>query len=192
MDWQRVIDHYNTTHRPGNKAQIAWFKGQPSLENALLKAARAEDDRGKRYRHQNKVWRTAITEARHRLLDAADQVRECKSFHQLWLLLYQLLKPTDGLVKPVKGLGDLYIYDTALRLGSYLGFMPEKVYLHAGTLEGAKRFGFVSGSRAWLELDDLPEELQQLPPYEVEDVLCIYKDKHVHGGGCLPQKKYRC
>lgn len=192
MDWQRVIRDYIINHRPGNKAQLAWFKGQPSFEDALLKAAKAEDDRGKRYRHQNKVWRTAITEAQCRLPSAANQVRECKSFHELWLLLYQLLKPTEGPIKPVKGLGDLYIYDTALRLGAYLCLTPDKVYLHAGTLEGAKRFGFIASSKAWLEVNELPEDLQKLPPHELEDVLCIYKDKRVRVGGCLPQKKFQC
>jgi hypothetical protein len=192
MDWPEIIRDYNLNHRPGNKDQLAWFRGQPSLEDALLKAAKAEDERGKRYRHQNNVWRTAIPEAQHRLLHAADQLQECKSFHELWLLLYMLLKPVDGSTNPVKGLGHLYIYDTALRLGSYLGFAPEKIYLHAGTLEGAKKFGFISGSKAWLELDDLPEDLQNLPANEVEDILCIYKDMNVRAGGCVRRKKFQC
>lgn len=160
MAWQEIISDYYQNHRRGNRDQLTWFREQPSFEDAMLKAAKAEDARGKRYPHQNKVWKTAIPEAQRRLLDAADQLQGCKSFHELWLLLYTLLKPTTGPTKPVKGLGHLYIYDTALRLGSYLGLAPEKIYLHAGTLEGAKKFGFISGSKSWLELDELPEELQ--------------------------------
>lgn len=192
MDWQEIIHDYNLKHRRGNKDQLAWFRGQPSFKDALLMAAKAEDERGKRYRHQNKVWKTAIPEAQYRLLNAADKLQECKSFHELWLLLYVLLKPANGPAKPVKGLGHLYIYDTALRLGSYLGFAPEKVYLHAGTLEGAKKFGFISGSKTWLELDELPEDLQKITANEVEDVLCIYKDINIRAGGCLPRKNFHC
>ena len=52
--------------------------------------------------------------------------------------------------------------------------MPEKVYLHADTRAGAKALG-ISGKEKSIEPNRLPAEFQELEPYEIEDVLCIFK-----------------
>jgi len=72
----------------------------------------------------------------------------------------------------VDGIGPLYIYDLALRLGASLGFKPTKVYLHAGTARGAKAFG-IKGATA--SPTQFPEALDELEPYEIENFLCIYE-----------------
>ena len=74
----------------------------------------------------------------------------------------------------VGGLGELYVYDTALRIGAKLNLLPNKVYLHAGTRSGAEALGF-DGKATVLNVSDLPRELQKLEPHEIEDVLCIFK-----------------
>jgi hypothetical protein len=78
-------------------------------------------------------------------------------------------------VRPVRGIGELYIYDTALRLGAHLRLLPDDVYLHAGTRRGAKALGLDHRSDS-IPPRQLPPALQRLRPHEVEDVLCIYKD----------------
>jgi hypothetical protein len=75
----------------------------------------------------------------------------------------------------VRGIGELYEYDTALRIGSYLRKLPKRVYLHAGTRVGAKALGFDPKLRS-LNPRALPLPLRELKPHELEDVLCIYKD----------------
>lgn len=82
----------------------------------------------------------------------------------------------ERLVGRTRGIGELYVYDTALRIGAWLELFPGKVYLHAGTRWGARALGFDPKARA-LEVSELPQELQQLEPYEIEDLLCIFKDK---------------
>jgi hypothetical protein len=37
----------------------------------------------------------------------------------------------------IHGLGELYVYDTSLRIGAKLNLFPDRVYLHAGTRLGA-------------------------------------------------------
>ncbi len=69
----------------------------------------------------------------------------------------------------------LTVYDTAHRIGRYLGVEPNRVYLHAGTMEGAKALGF-KGNRSFLMRRQLPKEFRTPKPYEIEDCLCIYKD----------------
>jgi hypothetical protein len=71
-------------------------------------------------------------------------------------------------------LGELYVYDTSLRIGAYMGIWPQKVYLHAGTRKGAKALGFPSTARS-IDPLAMPIEMSQLEPREMEDFLCIYK-----------------
>ena len=48
--------------------------------------------------------------------------------------------------------GKLAVYDTACRLGVYLGLGPEVVYLHAGTTKGAKALS-LDTNRGYLEIE---------------------------------------
>lgn len=170
MNFKTIVGHYIATYRALKQAELDWFRRQPSLEAAINMATRAENERGSRYSHQYRITQKAIQEANRLLLENHDELKRCKSFHELWLLIKSIL----GVVS---GLGELYIYDTSLRIGAYLGFLPERVYLHAGTRAGARAFGISSRHKDWIEVDELPNTLRELPPYEVEDILCIYKDQ---------------
>ncbi len=70
----------------------------------------------------------------------------------------------------------LAIYDTALRLGAFRGVLPDRVYLHAGTLKGVKNLGLNIRAKKSLAMSDFPPEFGELEAYEVENCLCIYKD----------------
>lgn len=76
----------------------------------------------------------------------------------------------------ISGICDLAVFDFALRIGARLGRLPERVYLHAGTREGAKALGLNVKGRASIEMRELPRALRVLKPWEAEDVLCILKD----------------
>ena len=140
-------------------------------------AARATDRRGKRFCHQNKIRRAALPEAEKLLLEQSDVLRECRSFHELWLLIKQTLQH-------VRGLGELYIYDTALRIGAFLNLEPDRVYMHRGTRDGAKHFGFLTRDREWLNLSEFPRSLRELSALEIEDILCIYKSETLATRAC--------
>jgi predicted kinase len=97
-------------------------------------------------------------------IDTAEIVRE-----PLW----NNLKHEHG---PFDIIGELYVYDTALRIGAKLNLFPARVYLHAGTRQGARALGLDARADA-LDMADLPREFHVLKPYEVEDVLCIFKSE---------------
>ncbi len=170
MNWDIIVRHYGAHFRAGEDDQLDWFRRQPSLEDAVITAARAVDGRGKRFRHQTRITRAALSEAEKILLDDCDALDDYSSFHDLWLHIKEALAQ-------VAGLGDLYIYDTALRIGAYRNLSPDRVYLHAGTRAGAKRFGFNIKNREWLNVSAFPSSLRDLPAHEIEDILCIYKDQ---------------
>jgi hypothetical protein len=76
----------------------------------------------------------------------------------------------------VWGVGELMMYDTSLRIGAKLGLLPRTVYLHSGTKQGARALG-LNWRAAYLDVGDCPPEFQVLAPHEIEDCLCIYKDR---------------
>ena len=74
----------------------------------------------------------------------------------------------------VRGIDDLMVYDTAPRIGAFLGRMPTVAYLRGGTREGARAAGR-DYRQPFLALRDLPRTLWPLEKHEIEDLLCIYK-----------------
>lgn len=177
MNWELIIQRYKINHRPRKEIEFDWFRQQPSFEDAVINASSARNERGKRYSHQARITRKCIKEAGNLLLEKCDELKSCSSFHDLWLLV-------RGILEPIHGAGELYIYDTSLRLGASLGLFPDRVYLHAGTRKGAKAFGLISDRGDWINQRELPGALRELPPYEVEDILCIYKDKSLSPNAC--------
>jgi hypothetical protein len=166
MNLQAIVRTYVTKIRPSSQAELKWFE-QLTLREAIQTAALATNSRGKRYSHQRRIIKVALEEAKHILLSNEGFLSNCITFDELFLAI-------DTLLRPVYGLGELYIYDTTLRIGANLGLLPAKVYLHAGTRVGAEAIGFTS-DLATIEISNLPKEFQQLEAYEIEDVLCIYK-----------------
>jgi len=173
--WPELIQHYGRVFRPRTRREQEWFRQQPSPGSAVRYAALAENEKGHRYRHQSRISRGVLEEAADLLSRALPALRKARSFHEL----HRLVKEIVG---DIHGIGRLYVYDTSFRIGSKLGFLPKKVYLHAGTQHGARALG-LDGTE-WLEVSQLPAGLRMLPAYEVEDILCLYKDRIPRERGC--------
>jgi hypothetical protein len=94
----------------------------------------------------------------------AEQIAAATSFAQLLSILDE--------AKP-RGVGELTIYDTAVRIGYGQNLKPEVVYLHAGTRKGARRLQ-LDVRRPFIPHTEIPKELDGLSPAEIEDVLCTY------------------
>ena len=71
------------------------------------------------------------------------------------------------------GLGAVWAYDVATRIGAKQGLFPERIYLHAGTKAGAKAMGLDHRAAAI----EVPRELRRLTAAQAEDFLCICKDE---------------
>jgi hypothetical protein len=121
---------------------------------------------GKRWAHQRRIPGAALEKATDRLRRAG--LEKARSFDDL-------IQRVNSAVRSIRGIGELYVYDTALRIGAHLRLLPREVYLHAGARMGARALHLDYRS-ASIPLDRLPVELRRLEPHEIEDVLCIYKD----------------
>ena len=165
----QIVDHYIKNHRKNAEKELQWFKIQKTLKDAVENAGLAKRPSGKRFDHQRRIPQKVLIEAKNRLISNLKRIKEAKNFDELYNEIYSL-------ISDINGIGLLYIYDTALRIGAYLGLEPNKVYLHAGTLQGARNLG-ISTKNKIIAVHYFPKELQRLKPREIEDCLCIYKEK---------------
>jgi hypothetical protein len=164
-----VVRAYEQKHRRKAEAQLKSFADEPTLEAAVSRAGlavRHDGKRWKRYDHQRRLAAHVLEAVRQCLLKTP--LAECASFHELFV---EVQRAIGG----IPGVGELMVYDTALRIGAKLHLQPDRVYLHSGTRQGARRLG-LNWRAEWLEVHDLPEQLRSLPPWQVEDILCIFKD----------------
>lgn len=164
-----AVEAYKRKHRPRLTAQLDHFARQLSLKAAILDAGMARNAKGKRFRHQSRLRKNALEECTERLLARQTALAGAKSFDDIHDIV-------ESAIREISGIGELMVYDTALRLGAKLGRLPtSSVYLHSGTRKGAKALGLDRGQRV-LEMSELPAAFHSLEPYEVEDCLCIFKD----------------
>jgi hypothetical protein len=179
--WKEILRDYDARHCCGCDEQIEWFRSQPSLRKAIEVAARATDSRGRRYDHQFRIRRDSIAHATAALIAIERQIAGVKSFDDLLDLITAQLRE-------VAGIGELYEYDTAFRIGARLNIFPARVHLHSGTRVGARRLNLPYQKDA-LEMHEVPMEIRHRKPHEIEDILCIYKDRFI---GRERSKRVRC
>jgi len=170
-----IVDEYIRDHQDGADREQRWFAIQRDLRSAVEVAALAQSPGGKRLSHQWRIPGRVLQESHRRLIQKLPELKKARSFDAI----FDLVAAT---IDPIRGIGELAVYDTAVRIAAYLGLEPDKVYLHAGTRKGARRLG-LSASVPYLEVSQLPTEFRRLKPREIEDVLCIYKHRFGAGMG---------
>lgn len=169
MTFMKIVDDYIKKHRQNAEKELRWFNIQKTLTNAISLAAMAKKPSGKRFDHQRRIPEKVIKQAKKILLSNVKIVRRASDFDELYNIICNL-------VGNINGIGELYIYDTSLRIGAQLDFEPDKIYLHAGTMQGARKLG-LNTKQGFIEVTDLPKEFSKLKAREIEDCLCIYKDQ---------------
>ncbi|SRR6266700_448000 len=165
---EEVVERYLAEYSHHEDRELEWFRRQPTLSEAVRLAGLAERPFGKRFNHQRRIPPSVLLNAARVLLDEVNKIAQAGTFDEL----FQLIARAIG---DIRGVGELMIYDTALRIGAKLSLSPERIYLHSGTREGARYLGF-DGKRKSIDLHELPTALQRLEPSQIEDVLCIYKN----------------
>lgn len=161
-----IVRDYRKTRGSVPDEVLEFYREQKSIRDALKLAAYAKKRNGKLHRHQYKLDKSVYPEIHDRL--KRRDLAKCTTFHEL----FQTVK---GEILSIHGVGPLMVYDTAHRLGAFLNLKPEFVYLHAGAKEGAAALGIKK--KPWISPSELPKEFRKLTPGQIEDCLCVYKDK---------------
>jgi hypothetical protein len=170
-----IVSDYVKHHGQKAKKELRYFRTIRTFEDAVTQAGLAIRPDGKRSSHQRRISKAVLKQATRRLRGA--RLKSAASFDDL-------IQRVRMATKVVDGIGELYVYDTSLRLGAWLKLLPRKVYLHAGTRLGAQALRLNHRMKS-IAPKELPSTLRRLRPYEVEDVLCIYKEwlgKVIEGG----------
>lgn len=173
--YEEIVEAYQWGRRLKVMEELEYFAKLPSIEEAIQAVADARKENGALFNHQRHLEQSTVDEVRRELIANSEAIRQVANFDELFALLERLLTP-------IRGAKEMYIYDAALRLGSYLKKMPKRVYLHKGTSIGAEALGIAVAGRVWIAVEELPAAFGILKAYEIEDVLCWYKDdlKRVH------------
>lgn len=163
-----IVDNYVECKRARAAEELRAFEKMPNLYRAIKQAALARKPDNGKFDHQRRIPRAVLRAWKDALLRRTSSMRSCRAFEALIAILEV---ESDGIF----GIGELTVYDTALRIGAYRRLEPKEVFLHAGTRKGARALG-MDGSRASLLPGELPKAFRRLKPREIEDCLCIYKD----------------
>jgi len=164
--FEMIVQHYKSEYRSGKAAELEVFRKHLSLQQAISLAGQATDGTH-RFSHQFRLTKAALNSATAALLASVPAIQQCGDFEELIALI-------DDVVGGIPGIGELYVYDTALRVGANVRIEPRRVYLHRGTRTGARALG-LDGTRKSISPSHLPPALRELRPHEIEDLLCIYK-----------------
>ena len=117
-------------------------------------------------------WRTEVCKAINKLALAKPWTKNYASFCDIY-------KDVQFILRGCKYIGDLTIYDVALRLAALYpkySLMPDKVYLNAGSLKAAKELyknGHLKKVTPIMDKIDFPTEFHVLRCDEIEDLLCF-------------------
>lgn len=166
--YDEIVGEYRVMRKEGYPDQ-KWYAAM-SLGDAIEHAAAANNAQLKRHPHQSRVTRRAIRAATAILRGLKSRIQACTDFDAMHTLFEEKLGP-------VEGIGEMYIYDCAQRIGWSLRRHPRRIYLHRGTREGAKAVGVDVKDRKAIEVGELPKDLRVLTASELEDLLCIFKDE---------------
>jgi hypothetical protein len=175
---KQAIEQYKKDHRreDGSIKPDPWCAAcmeAKSFHDAVGIAASAHlyglpsppDPKNRKHSHQWKIPNKLLEEFAQALQKECQALARAADFTKL-MSLVSAAAPS--------GIGDLTVYDTALRLGFRRNIRPTLVYLHRGTLAGARLLGITA--KESIAKDCLPGPLKNsdLDPGELEDFLCIF------------------
>lgn len=167
-DYTAIVQHYILHQRAKLHNELHYFSSQPSLDLAIHEAVRAVDHRGKRLSHQRRLHTHVIPMSLPLMAAAKKLIARSNTFDEL-------MSTVENILNAVPRAGDLYRYDTSLRIGSYLGLYPTRVFLQTGAYDGARKISKDFRERS-VSLAQFPAPFHALAPFELENLLCVYKD----------------
>lgn len=165
-----IIKHYKSWKQENSDTWVEHCKNQEKLVDAIAYAALAENHLGKRNGHQRRLKKINLEKFAGNLIEKEETIQKATSFDKLLKIVEEC---------KINGIGKLACYDTAHRIGKKIGLHPEFIYLHAGTKKGAEKILGKRLSQKFIHRTELPNPFhnKNLSNDEIEDILCIYKDR---------------
>lgn len=141
-----------------------------TLSEAIGQAAKAIDptNNNKMFHHQRRIGKVKAVEG-YELLKYKDvDFKACTSFDEIMII--------TGVMNNVPKLGNLWSYDSALRIGFHLRIYPKDFYIQAGVVKGYVKL-FNKKPRARKIVKSEFPMLAELEAYEIENFLCVWGEE---------------
>ena len=131
MTLREEVTNYKNESMPVLEEILRWYQ-KKNIDTAIQCAAEALNPNGTINSHQRRIGAIKLAQGAQSLIRLKNKIRKCISFEEIFML-------TEEIRLQSYGLGDLWSYDTALRIGFNLKKYPRKVYIQAGVIKGAKK-----------------------------------------------------
>jgi hypothetical protein len=141
-----------------------------SFHSAIEYAASGVTPHRKIHPHQRGIGVKPLRQSAALLKKYTPALRKARSYSDLFII-------TEAVKSVLKGLGDLWSYDTALRMAFNRGkmFYPRAVFVQRSDMKGIKKiFLKMPIKQRTLPLKIFPKEIQSLKPFEIENFLTIW------------------
>jgi hypothetical protein len=162
------IQKYKAKYLP-NLEVVKRFYESMSLNEAIELGAKAIDPNNKMNPHQRRIGYRMTKIGADELLKYAHEISRSSTFDDVYHY-------ADEVGKSIHGLGPLWSYDTALRIGFQKKCYPKEIYVQCGVKKGLLKCGIAPKERK-IELHCLPETLKDLEPYAIENFLCVWASR---------------
>ncbi|MBU3180656.1 hypothetical protein [Clostridium psychrophilum] len=145
----------------------------------------------KKQRHQMRRTEKTLDSLYGKLSSIKDKLLSKKNNKCTFEELYEYIADEIYLGEnKINGVGPLFLYDTALRIGAYFEILPKnRVFIHSGAEVGLKyllklqlKKGNILDERSIDMRDIVNDELLKLKACYIEDFLCVYKDGNLKEG----------
>jgi hypothetical protein len=153
--------------------ELARFFKSLSFASAIEYAASGVSPHKKIHLHQRRIGVKRLRKSTAILKKHIPVIRKAKSFADLFVI-------TETIRLYMKGLGDLWSYDTALRMAFNRGktFYPRAVYVQEGSMKSVKRiFSNILIKGRVLPMKLFPKEMRVLKPFEAENFLTVWEKR---------------
>jgi hypothetical protein len=150
--------------------ELARFFMSLSFHSAIEYAASGVTPHRKIHPHQRGIGVKQLRQSAARLKEYSSAIRKAKSFADLFII-------TEAVKSTQKGLGDLWSYDTALRMAFNRGktFYPQAVFLQKGNMKGIRKiFLRMPVKQRTFPVKIFPKEIRSLKPFEIENFLTVW------------------
>jgi hypothetical protein len=149
--------------------ELMRFYKSLSFQSAIEYAASGVTPHRMIHPHQRGIGVKQLRRSAILLKEYTSTIRKARSFAGLFLI-------TEAVRSELRGLGDLWSYDTALRMAFNRGktFYPQAVFVQRGNLKGIRKiFSKMPVKQRTLPVKIFPKEMRSLKPFEIENFLSV-------------------
>jgi hypothetical protein len=150
------------------EAELEFHRVLPDTAAAVSAVATWRGKGGKVHGRQRRMPRVVKEAAGKALLRA--HFARARTFEAL-------LRQVRQAIGSVCGVGEVTVYDVALRIGIQRDLLPERVRLHATARESAVLLGLEVSRRSWISCESFPRPLRRLAPWGIERFLSTYREE---------------